>query len=57
MISKAFGHGSVIAGSSGGGNALLIILGVAIALILVYVGQKKWRKRILWRSSNNDSQE
>ncbi|MGH6662563.1 MAG: hypothetical protein ACREB6_13575 [Rhodospirillales bacterium] len=32
-------------GSSGGGIALLIIIGVIVVLALAYKGQKKWRGR------------
>ena len=32
-------------GSSGAANALSIILAVAIMLLIVYVAQKKWRRR------------
>ncbi len=36
-------------GSSGGAIALSIIIAVAITLLLVYVAQKKWRRRRLSR--------
>jgi LPXTG-motif cell wall-anchored protein len=39
-----------------GGDALLIILAVIIASGLLYVGQKKLRKRILTREGSDDSQ-
>jgi len=32
-------------GSSGGAIALSIIVGVAIMFLLIYVAQKKWRRR------------
>ena len=57
LISSALaGHGVVSTGSSGGGNALLIILAVFIVLGLVYVGHTKWRKRMLGRDGNDESQ-
>ena len=49
LISHALaGHGVVSTGSSGGGNALLIILAVAVVLGLLYIGLKKWRGRKQW---------
>jgi len=46
LISHALaGHGVTDTGSAGGGNALLIILAVAVVLGFLYVGQKKWRRR------------
>jgi hypothetical protein len=46
LISPASaGHGVVGTGGSGG-TALLIIIGVAMVFLLVYVGQKKWRRRM-----------
>lgn len=58
LISRALaGHGVVSTGSSGGGNALLIILAVFIGLGLVYMGQKKWRERTLRRDGNDESGE
>ncbi len=41
-------------GSPGGGIALLIILGVAVALLLAYVGQNKWRRRKLKRVDGDE---
>jgi hypothetical protein len=53
-ISEAFAaHGVVGTGSSGGGNALLIILGVAILLGAVYVLQKRLRKRLAERKESD----
>lgn len=50
LISSAWaGHGVVSTGSSGGGNALLIILAVAIASFLAYLGQKKLRRHLSGR--------
>ena len=57
LISRALAHGAVGTGSSGGGNALLIILAVAIVLGLVYGGQKKWRKRMLMRDGDDESRD
>ena len=45
MISRALAHGIKDAGSSGGANALLIILGVAILFGLAHMGRKRWRRR------------
>ncbi len=45
LISRALAHGSGGTGSSGGGNALLIILAIAVVLGLLYTGQKRWRAR------------
>jgi hypothetical protein len=46
----AWAHGgSVPAGTSGGGTALLIILAAVIAFLVVYRGQKRWRRRKLER--------
>ncbi len=45
LISPALAHGASGTGTSGGGNALLIILAIAAVLGLLYVGQKKWRRR------------
>lgn len=39
-------------GSSGGANALLIILGVAILLGVVYTVQKRLRKRLAERKGH-----
>ena len=58
LISRALaGHGVTSTGSSGGGNALLIILAVFIVLGLVYVGQKKWRERMPRRDGDDESRE
>lgn len=46
MFSRALaGHGVVDTGSSGGGNAVLIILGVGIVIGLFYMGRKRWQRR------------
>jgi hypothetical protein len=46
LISPAFAfNGTPGTGSSGGAIALSIILAVAITMLLVYVAQKKWRRR------------
>ena len=46
LVSRAqAAHGVVDTGSSGGGNALLIILGVAIAFGVCFSIYKRWRNR------------
>lgn len=46
LVSRAqAAHGVVDTGSSGGGNALLIILGVAIAFGVGFSIYKRWRNR------------
>ena len=58
LIARALaGHGVTGTGSSGGGNALLIILAVAIVLGLVYVGHKRWRRRMLRGGGNDESRD
>ena len=58
MISRALaGHGIVDTGSDGGGNAVLIILGVAILFLVFYMGRKKWRKRRAEQDDNEDPSE
>lgn len=58
LISPALaGHGVVGTGSSGGGDALLIILAVAIVAGLLYRGQKKWRRRMLMRDGEDESRD
>ncbi len=54
LISPAWGHGGVDTGSPGGGIALLIILGVAVALLLAYRAQNKWRRRKLKRVDGDE---
>ena len=54
LISPAWGHGLVDTGSPGGGIALLIILGVAVALLLAYLAQNKWRRRKLKRAGGDN---
>ncbi len=44
-------------GNTGGGDTLLIIPGVGLVLGLLYVGQKKWRRRLLVRLGESVSQE
>jgi hypothetical protein len=46
LISPALAAHGVVGTGGGGGTALLIIIGVAIVFLLVYVGQKKWRRRM-----------
>ncbi len=53
LISLALAHGGIDSGSSGGANALLIILGTAILLGLVYVLRKKLRKRMAERGGGD----
>ena len=56
VISPALaGHGVVGTGSSGGGDALLIILGVAIVLGLGYMTWNKWRRRRPTQDGDNGS--
>ncbi len=58
LISPAFaGHFMADDGNTGGGDTLLIILGVGLVLGLLYVGQKKWRRRLLVRLGESESQE
>jgi LPXTG-motif cell wall-anchored protein len=58
LISPAFaGHFMADDGNTGGGDTLLIILGVGLVLGLLYVGQKKWRRRLLVRQGESESQE
>ncbi len=45
LISRALAYGAGGTGSSGGGNALLIILAIAAVLGFLYMGQKKLRSR------------
>ncbi len=53
MFSRALaGHGVVDTGSSGGGNAVLIILGVAIIVGLVTMGRKRWQRRAARRDAS-----
>lgn len=55
LISNAWaGHGVVGTGSSGGGNALLIIIAVGITLGLLYRVQKKWRTRRARRNGDDE---
>lgn len=58
LISSAWAaHGVVGTGSSAGGNALLIILGVGIALGLLYKARKKWRRRGLKRDGVDEQRD
>ena len=58
LISPAFaGHFMADDGNTGGGNTLLIILGVGLVLGLLYLAQKKWRGRALARQGETDSQD
>jgi len=53
LIAQALGHGLNETGSSGGADALLIILAAAIVLGLVYFGQKKVRGRMPRRGGDD----
>ena len=56
LISRALaGHGVVDTGSSGRGDALLIILGIGILFILLYFGRKRWRGRNAGRDDSDQS--
>ena len=58
LISQAWaGHFSPTTGNSGGGDTLLIILGVGIALGLLYSAQKRLRRRLMQRHDDGESQE
>ena len=48
LISPALAHVTSGAGS-GGGFGPLILLGVAIVVVLFFVGEAKWRRRKLKR--------
>ncbi len=57
LISPAMaGHFMADDGNTGGGDTLLIILGVGLVLGLLYVGQKKWRRRMLARQGESETQ-
>ena len=58
LISPAMaGHFMADDGNTGGGNTLLIILGVGLLLAAIYFGQKKWRQRKLVQQGEGESQE
>lgn len=58
LISQAWaGHFTPDTGNTGGGDTLLIILGAGLVLGLIYVGQKKLRRRILARDGKPDSRD
>ena len=58
FISPAMaGHFMADDGNTGGGNTLLIILGVGLVLAAVYFGQKRWRRRKLAHQGEGESQE
>ena len=58
LISPAFaGHFMADDGNTGGGNTLLIILGVGLVLAAIYFGQKRWRRRMLARQGESESRE
>ncbi len=55
LIGRAWAaHGVVGTGGSGGGNALLIILGGAIVLAVAYICFKKWRRGRLGNDGDDD---
>lgn len=56
LISSAWAHGAKTAGSSGGANALLIILGVGILFALIYTGRKRWLERKARHDDNDETQ-
>jgi hypothetical protein len=56
IISHAVAADSVVnTGSSGGGNAVLVILGVAILFALFHQGRKRLRKRAENRVDRDES--
>jgi LPXTG-motif cell wall-anchored protein len=58
FISPAFaGHFMADDGNTGGGNTLLIILGVGLVLGWLYMGQKRWRRSLLARQGESNSQD
>lgn len=58
LISRALaGHFTPDTGNTGGGDTLLIILGAGLVLGLLYVAHKKWRRRVLARQGEGDSQD
>ena len=52
LISPASAAHGVVGTGGSGGTALLIIIGVAMVLLLVYLGRKKWRRRMLRRDGS-----
>jgi hypothetical protein len=50
----AAAHYAPASGGGGGATALSIILAVGIALFLVYLGQKRWRRRKPRRDGNDE---
>jgi len=58
FISPAFaGHFMADDGNTGGGNTLLVILGVGLVLAAIYFGQKRWRRRKLAHQGESKSQD
>ena len=56
LISRAFaGHFTPGTGSTGGGDALLIILGVGLVLGVLHMAWKRWRQRMQARDRGPDS--
>ena len=54
LISPALAHATSGKVHSGGGTALLIILGVALVLGCLYLAQKKWRRSKLEHDGGGD---
>ncbi len=58
LVSPALaGHPMVNTGSSGGANALLIILGALITLGIAYMTWKKWRRKQAARDDTDVSKD
>ncbi len=56
-VSRALaGHGIVDTGSSGGGDTLLIILGVAILFGLFYMARKRIKRRDAAPGTDDETQ-
>ena len=53
LISPALAAHGVVGTGGGGGVALLIIIAVAMVVLLGYVGQKKWRRRMRGRDGSD----
>ena len=58
FISPALaGHFMADDGNTGGGNTLLIILGVGLLLAAIYFGQKRLRRRKVAHQGEGESQD
>lgn len=55
LISRALAAHGVVGTGGSGGDALLIILGIVIALGVGYWGLKKWRRRSLEPDDDDES--